>query len=220
MLQCTTSIDTLQKHIICRAIIEHKGRVTADDVAKVLVKTDPDDTWLSVFIAQERVKIGVPAREAGLRDVPCDDAAMSISPVGIINAGNPQQASWDAYDVASLFQTGYSRMAACSVAAAIAEAMAPRSTIASIIDASMKYTDEINKKYIRQAINLAAKYKDVSRFTPAAYKHLLVDWHMWPHPLDPKKEKKRSFSADPLEVVPIALAIFYTAKGNPKKAIL
>ena len=212
--------DTKLKHIICKAIVKKKGRVGAEEVADVLKITNPEGLWLAEIIAQERVKIGIPSREAGLENVPCTTAAMSISPVGIINAGNPKQASLDAYDVASLFMKSYSRMSGCSVAAAVAEAMKPNATLGSIVQAAMDYTDELNRRHIEKAINLAKKHTDPFKFTPFAYKKLLVNWYMWPHPLDPEKEKKRSFSADPLEVVPLALSFFYIAEGDPKMSII
>ena len=54
--------------------------------------------------------------------------AMAISPMGIINAGNPRQAVTETTDIASLIHngpTGFCRDAACAIAAAVAAAFVP-----------------------------------------------------------------------------------------------
>ena len=59
---------------------------------------------------------------------------MCISPMGIINAGNPRQAALETYELTGLIHHNFSRDAACSMAAAVAEAFSPALRSTSILD--------------------------------------------------------------------------------------
>ena len=66
---------------------------------------------------------------AGMGNMQSSSSAMSISPMGLINACNPRQAALETYDVAGLIHSGdtnFCRDAACAMAAAVAEAMKPK----------------------------------------------------------------------------------------------
>ena len=62
---------------------------------------------------------------------------MCISPVGIINAGNPRQAALETYELAGLVHHNFARDGACSMAAAVAEAFRPQASVESVLQAAV-----------------------------------------------------------------------------------
>ncbi len=168
--------DTRLKNILCSAIIEHGGRITAEEFAEVWLRDmDPDFFYLSEKIAFYKLHFKrTIAREGGAGNVPACDADMMISPVGLINACNPRQAGLDAFEVASVFQSGYSATSACAIAAAVAQAMEPDSDLDEIIDAAIANTDRLTAPAIRRSVELARAASDFSAFKESFYDELLI----------------------------------------------
>ena len=123
---------------------------------------NPDDYWFSEKIAsykmQYKARFGrVTARELGVGNIPACDADMMISPVGLINACNPRQAALDAFEVASVLQSGCSATSACAIAAAVARAMEPDAGGDDVIRAAVGHTDADTAAAISRAVSLAAR---------------------------------------------------------------
>ena len=89
--------DSALKHILCDAIERAQGYPTADDWA---------EAWMDQKEAFARVSLdpvmntfwkvgaeGIAPRDAGLGNMASSSSAMCISPMGMINAGNPRQAA-------------------------------------------------------------------------------------------------------------------------------
>lgn len=214
--------DTVMKHLLCLAIIDNNGHVGTIELGKAWVKyldLGIHQVWKNAQVTLHRLKLlGTSPDKTGEGNIPCDDAAMSISPIGLLNFANPKQAALEAYFVSTVFQEGYSKSAASAVASAVAETMNPESTIDSVVQQAAMYCGDETKKAIDRAIDVAKKCKDHQEFTEKAYEKLLVNNQYWASYKEGDEE--HSFSADPLEVMPVSLGMFYVCKGDPKLSII
>ena len=205
--------DTVIKHILCQAIIAHDGDITADEFAASFLKSkDKYRYWyIPVKNMFHKIESGLELPVyAGMGNMQSSSSAMSISPMGLINACNPRQAALETYDVAGLIHGGCStfcRDGACAMAAAVAEAMRPGATVDSILDASTDYLHAASSKVMRDAIDtglrMARDASEYKAFREAYYASRL-----------------RDIISDSRETVPCALALFYLAKGDARQAIL
>jgi ADP-ribosylglycohydrolase len=221
----TYTDDTRLQHLITQAIIAKQGRISADDLGRTwMEKMKVETFWFSVSNGYYRIGIGqTPVREAGAGNIPDNSSAMCIGPIGVINAGDPEQAALDAYDIASLSHDGYSREAASIVAAAVAEAMDPSATVESVVEACVaflpnKETSRMREPLLR-AIELADRVADTEELTAVFYERLNVPW-VRRISYGGVSDERHSPSVDPLESVPCAVAMFYKTHGSYKDAVV
>ena len=83
--------DSALKHMLCEAIVRAGGRdVTPEDWAAVWRdRMDPAQFYIPVQNAYFKLIVEqVPAEECGVGNMLSNSSAMSISPIGIVNAGN------------------------------------------------------------------------------------------------------------------------------------
>ena len=207
--------DSAIKMILCDAIIKNDGYVTADEFAESFL-SERNRKFYNLFYTPVRNmfhkiedKLELPVY-AGMGNQQSSSSAMAISPMGIINACNPRQAALETYDVAGLIHAGtttFCRDAACVIAAAVAEAMNPDSTVDSVIDAATAYLHKISShviiEYINNIMNLAKSVNDYEKFREKFYENHL-----------------QSLICDSRETIPCVLALFWLADGNPEKAIM
>src|SRR5574341_1181879 len=156
----TVTDDTTLKNVLCIGIIKHRGRINARQFARVFaqeIKRDyfvrpmgqlwPGEAaiWFKLFITlgqpYEEILFMPDARELGQGNLPACDAAMMISPIGLINPGDPYQAAVDATEVSSVLQSGVSATAPSAIAAAVAVAIIPGASITEVIEAAVENTD-------------------------------------------------------------------------------
>jgi len=221
--------DSALKHMLCKAIIRKGGRPDCEDWAEVW-KEDMD---LCMFIApvvnsfNKIFLMGVPPREAGRGNQMSNSSAMCISPVGIINACNPQQAALDAYYLSQMIHSGFPQDGAMAVAAAVAEAFNPRATVDSVVEVAGACVPRKSEVLIgiNYAMRLARDTKDYNAFRERFYRGLEAEDDepvADPRPVLPlgMRYKSNRYMADPRESVPVALAIFWLGKGDPVKTIL
>lgn len=138
----TTEDGIERQRLLCEAIAEKGGRVTVGDYAKAWLKLiDPENFCVQMEPCDEPVyrllKAGMYPEELGRYClynglVP---AARSTHPIGLINAGNPEQARRDTFDVGRIFQNtyGYGLDWAACVNAAIAACFMPGATLDSVL---------------------------------------------------------------------------------------
>ena len=147
---------------------------------------------------------------AGLGNMHSSSTAMSISPMGLINACNPRQAALETYDVAGLVHAGdstFCRDGACAMAAAVAEAMSPNATVASVLKASTAYLHKKSSaemlRNIDETLAMAERTGDYQSFREEFYKTRL-----------------RDIVSDSRETVPCVLSLFLLSGGDPVKGIV
>ena len=206
--------DSAIKLILCEAILNNNGYVTADEFADAFLNNK--DNYYSLFYIPVRnmfhkleSKLSLPVY-AGYGNMQSSSSAMSITPMGLINACNPRQAAQETYDVAGLIHAGdstFCRDGACAIAAAVAEALSPDATVDSIVTASYQYLHKqssivmINK--IKQVVALAYETKSYEQFRERFYQSFLQD-----------------IISDSRETVPCTIALFVLADGDPNKAMI
>jgi ADP-ribosylglycohydrolase len=207
--------DTIIKHILCEAILDNDGYVTADELAVAFSNNrDKFRHWYTPVRNMFRkvdAELVLPVY-AGMGNQQSSSSAMAIAPMGWINACNPRQAALETYDVAGLIHAGVStfcRDGACAVAAAVAEAMKPEATVESVLDASTRYLHRISSsemtELIAGALDLARREAEYEAFREAFYQSSLP---------------ASSVISDSRETVPCSLALFYLARGDVRQAIV
>jgi len=205
--------DSAIKIIICNAIIENDGYAGVDELAESFLKSRDkfELFYIPVRNMFHKIETGISLPvNAGLGNMQSSSSAMSISPVGLINACNPRQAALEAFELAGLIHSGdtsFCRDAAAAIAASVAEAMKVSATVESILESAVMY---LNKKSgaemlgcINDTLKLARKLKDYKKFRKAFTATMV-----------------RQVICDSRETVPVALALFYLAKGDPAKTII
>ncbi len=212
--------DSTMRHYLSYAIARKGGRITPEDYAAVLVEhMNPFRVWRSDRIVLEKLRLGMNPWETGKNNMPNGAAAMAIAPIGIINAGDPQQAYQDGFVIASVTQDGVDRDAAATVAAAVAAAFAPGATVNSVLDQAIACGSFLISRYIQLAIDMARETNDIELFTQQFYDQMLY----WQSPQPPHKgkwNKAHFFSGSSLEMVPAALGIFYLCEGDVNRCIV
>jgi ADP-ribosylglycohydrolase len=205
--------DSAIKLILIEAILKSGGHVTADEFADAFLANKKK--YYTLFYIPVRnmfhkieSRLSLPVY-AGLGNMHSSSSAMSISPLGIINACNPRRAAIETYDVAGLIHAGdstFCRDGACAIAAAVAEAMSPKATVESVLEASWKYLHKDSSKELLDRIHLTLEMVkrtgDYEAFRKEYYKKCLGD-----------------IVSDSRETVPCVLALFALAKGDPVTAI-
>lgn len=216
------SDDTRLKHLTCEAILRKGGRITADDLAAVWLEMMAGWYYTPVVNSYHKVFAGdARPREAGRGSMASNSSAMSISPIGIVNACDPGQAAQDAYDVAGLVHEGYARDAACAVASAVASAFVPSATVDSILHdatAFLYQRSQITTR-IHQALELAAGANDYLEFRRKYYELMLLPWPQSGLGSDSPPPPGFYDTAEPRETVPVALAIFRLSNGDWRKSV-
>jgi len=205
--------DSVIKMILCNAIIENQGYVTADEFAESFMKSK--DKYHYFFVPVKNMfnkiqsKLSLPVY-AGLGNMQSSSSAMAISPMGLLNACNPRQAAIETYDVAGLIHADvatFCRDGACAIAAAVAEAMKPDATVNSVLDAATAYLHKVSSaemiKCIKDTLNMAKSVNDYKMFREKFYETNL-----------------RDEVCDSRETVPCVFALFYLAQGDPVKSII
>jgi len=206
--------DSALKHILCDAILHAEGYPTADAWAEEWLNQEEPflnhKFWIPVLNSFCRIRAeGIVPREAGKGNMASSSSTMCISPLGIINAANPRQAALETYDVASLIHHNFCRDAACSMAAAVAEAFHPEASVDSILRAAVDYLPPKSaytmREFIKETLVLAQEAGDYKAFRAHYYKERLLPGIAMP---------------DSRETVPVALSLFCLADGDPQQTIL
>lgn len=206
--------DSAIKLILIEAILENGGYVTADEFAKSFLKNK--EKYYKLFYVPVRnmfhkveSRLSLPVY-AGLGNMHSSSTAMSISPMGLINACNPRQAALETFDVAGLVHAGdstFCRDGACAIAAATAEAMNPNATVESVLNAATAYLHITSSHemlgWIERTLKMAKDAGEYKKFREEFYKTNLGD-----------------IVSDSRETVPCVLSLFYLANGDPETAII
>ena len=214
----TYTDDTRLKNLLSQAIIEKKGRVTAEDLADVWRREMNPDVFfpteqiaymkivlregLKRFAYAKEINPSITARDFGRGVLPACDANMMISPVGLINAFNPYQAALDAYEISLLFQSGYAASSCAPIAAAVAVAMQPDATWETVLAAAREYADVYTSLFLNKVLQTASESADINEFKRLFYEKHLVHF------------------VDPMEVVPAAFGIFAVCKGHYRDCVI
>jgi ADP-ribosylglycohydrolase len=205
--------DSLIKLILCEAILESGGYVTADDFAAAFLRHRKDYDWFFIPVRNMFHKLedghDLPIH-AGYGNMASSSSAMSIAPMGIINACDPRAAAAEAYEVAGLIHSGccnFCRDGASAVAAAVAQAFRPGVTVASVLDAATAFLHKKSARVmIERVTETLALVKDSADYVDFRKRYY-------------ETATLYSVMSDSRETVPVALACFYLSGGDPVRAI-
>jgi ADP-ribosylglycohydrolase len=206
--------DSAIRLILCEAILNNGGDVTADEFAQAFLNNPQYYKLFFIPVRNMYHKIQegtVLPVYAGMGNMQSSSSAMAISPMGIINACNPRQAALETYDVAGLIHGGeastFCRDGACVIAAAVAEAFSPDATVDSILAAGTAYLHKKSSALmidtIGSVLEMAKHAGDYQAFREQYYQANL-----------------QNIISDSRETVPAVLAIFYLAHGDPIRSII
>jgi ADP-ribosylglycohydrolase len=231
----TTEDGIERQRMIATAIIEKKDRILAQDLVaiwlrdsdaeKMTYKQEPFDRSLLLL-----AKAGVPPSELGrLCLFPNIISMARVShPIGLINAGDPQAAADDSFEVGKVYAreiTPTLRWAAL-YNAGIAEACKPNASVSSVIEAIVKYAGyraetgnlykgavgkfayDTTERDVNRAFELAEKYPDPEQLRDKFYEIFHGGTYM------------TYGMSSGTEIVSKGLAIFAIHKGNVKDALI
>jgi ADP-ribosylglycohydrolase len=165
--------DTLLTHALVRVYELKRDHLDAYDVERLLVpELIGQHVWIPelgreellvqrLFLAEKwlvlRLHYGhVDPREAGVGNIVNCGAAMYAAPIGIANAGSAYGAYREAVDVAGAHQSSYGREAAGVFAAAVAEALRPGATPASVVESCLSLAQDGTRAAIEQVCDVAS----------------------------------------------------------------
>jgi ADP-ribosylglycohydrolase len=205
--------DTAIREQLIHAILTHNGYISCDEFAATFHgfrAANYGKWWVPVRNMFHKLDSGVALPvDAGYGNTPSSSSAMAISPMGILNAGNPRQAALETFDVAGVIHSGpsgFCRDAACALAAPVAAAFRREASVLAMVEAATAYLHPVSG---REMIDCIHKARDAMRQTQtyATFR----DW-CYSHWL-------RAEMCDSRETVPVALALFELAEGEPERAV-
>lgn len=207
--------DTIMRNLLIDALVATDGYADADSWAAewerhraAIFGEKVGRFFPSVLHAVAKLRHGYTPRTLAIGNMPSSSSAMSIAPVGIVNAGNPRAAAAQAMEVASLIhlaEVGFCQDGAAAIAAAVAVALTPGATIDSVLRAAVgaikPWSGAEMRGLIERSLALAAQrpgYKEFRRAYHGAF--------------------RRQIPCDSRETVPAALALVRIANGDPWQA--
>lgn len=217
----TITSDTALRHYLCLAVVEAEGRVYPPKFAEILRKhLNPNRVWINEEIVLKKISAGLNPWDIGRGSVPDNKATGAITPLGIINAGDPKQAYHDGLTIASMLQDGPDRHASAALAAGIADAITPEASIESVIGTMMNQSTGIVERSLDIALGFAESSGSIDELVETLYEYFL-DWR-WPAvKWDRQKHHAGElFSASPIETLPTAVAILSMCGGNVNESIV
>lgn len=202
-----------RQKLICTAIIEKKGRITASDLAQIITR-DVDEKrdygyrmWVGDALLYPFVKAGVPANYVGLFShwPGIVSFTRACHPIGLVNACSPRNAARDAYEVGMIYQPTFSTglPTAAAFLAGLAEACKPGATRDSVVETVCEYSIEAVRAEIDACMKIALKYND---------------------PFEMRDEMNARYASLPgdfgEELLAKGLAIFYVTAGDVRQTII
>ena len=174
------------------------------------------EKWLVIKLHHGHVD----PREAGVGNIVNCGATMYMSPVGIINAGNPVGAYKEAIEIAGAHQSSYGREAAGVFAAAVATAMSPGASADDVIEVARDIANDGTKAAIiavTDAAKTISNWKDAIPVLRAAVSPFdsVGDQYR-----EPALDSKRPSRTKAIEELPIALGFLAVTRGSFEAGIL
>jgi ADP-ribosylglycohydrolase len=209
--------DTIMRDLIAAAVIRTNGYADADNWAEewrdqhqAIFGSKVGRFFPSVLHAAAKLRYGYAPRTIAAGTMPSSSSAMAIAPVGIVNAGNPRAAAAQAMEIASLIHVtdvAFCQDGAAAIAAAVAEALVPDATVASVLAASTAHLKSWSGQEMRSLIAEALALAEDA----ADYKTFRDRYH---------GQFRRAIACDSRETVPATLAIVRLAHGDPSRAAI
>jgi ADP-ribosylglycohydrolase len=222
--------DSYLRLSIYSAIIEKHGRINAVDASrKWLTDVAPNKKfWVTELFTSAQLHMGVSPRTTGLHNIPANDAAMAIDPVGVVNCCNPVNAAMDARDVAGICQNGVELDAAMAVAASVASSFEEDVVVDDIIDSALKWCGSALSSKIAAALKITGASTNPVNAYKRLYEEIAVNdgsdtivklWRKGDQKIKGLRKNEVSLGISSTEALPVALGFIYMFKGQPIETI-
>lgn len=213
--------DTALRQYLSLAIVKHGRRIGPTEFSEVLQEhLNPNRVWVNDEIIVKKLSAGISPWDSGRGAVQDSKILSAVTPIGIINAFDPDQAYQDAFLIASVFHDDFHRDAAGIVAAGVARACEPDATLEDVLEVMMDQSSSVLYRAIDIGLHLSSRSESVNEFVSEYYdRHL--DWR-WPavHWDREKFEEGEIFSASAVEIIPVAMAILSLCSGDVNRSIV
>lgn len=232
--------DTLMTHLLIETIGELRRHIDAFDLADVFVpKLAFEPRWIPelqsesnvlsrVFLAEKNLVLRLwtvknDPREAGVGNAVNCGAAMYAAPLGIINAGRPQQAYDEAINVFGAHQWSYGREAAGVMAACVAEAANPLgSNVSNVLEVASSISKDGTRDAILATLEAASKFRNwEDAVSSGALREAIRPFDTVGEKYrDPDMGAKMPSRTKSIEELPIALGMLLITQGDVRQTIL
>nr|WP_246227726.1 ADP-ribosylglycohydrolase family protein [Propioniciclava coleopterorum] len=229
--------DTLMTHAMIDTYERVGGHLTAFDVASTLVPIMMSEPrWIPelekttvilnrVFLAEKWIVLRchyshADPREAGVGNVVNCGAAMYMAPVGAVNAGDPDAAYAEAMDIAGAHQSSYGREAAGVYAAAVAAALAPGATAASVFEAALSVAHDGTRAALAAVRDAVASWDRAVDLQPILRAAILPYDTVGETYREPNMDARKPSRTKAIEELPIALGYVLAHDGDYRAAVL
>lgn len=213
--------DSTLRQYIAFAIAKHEGRITADEYANVLrTRLSLERTWVPEEITLKKLLAGVDPRRTGRGNIPTATLTAAITPIGVVNACDPQTAYNDAFLVASVHHDGLERASAATVAAGVAEALSPDASLEDVLDTLYSHAPDVLRRGFELSLELADENDSMVAFTQRFYDELL-DWR-WP-PVEWDRDRYHAgelISGRSIEILPAVVGILSICGDDPNRTLV
>ncbi len=159
-------------------------------------------------------------REAGVGNIVNCGATMYMAPVGIVNAGDPENAYKEAIEITGAHQSSYGREAAGVFAATVALAMKPGVKVEEIIEAAIDLAHDGTKSAIVAVTKVAKDLHDWRSSFGALRKAIAPFDSMSESYREPELDARKPSRLNAIEELPIALAMLQITNGNYREGVL
>ncbi|MEU9704018.1 ADP-ribosylglycohydrolase family protein [Streptomyces sp. NPDC047981] len=229
--------DTLMTNLLVRVYETKRDHLDAYDIDELLVPLMiGEKVWIPelereaaplirVFLAEKWIVTRlhyahVDPREAGVGNAVNCGAAMYAAPTGVANAGNPRAAYAEAIDWAGAHQSSFGREAAGVFAAAVAAALSPGASVASVVDAALAVAHDGTRAAIEAVCEQAQNVDDPLE----AYDALRAAVRPFDLVADAYRERgmaaHRPSRLHSIEELPVALGMLVAGRGDFRASVL
>jgi ADP-ribosylglycohydrolase len=231
--------DTLMTHLLVEVYERVRRHLTAYDMADYLVPSMIDKPrWVPeleaealplhrLFLAEKYVALRlhwghVDPREAGVGNAVNCGAAMYMPPVGVVNAADPMGAYAEAIDLTGAHQSSYGREAAGVMAACVATAMAPGTTVDDVISTALDVARDGTRQAIAAVLAASESYDHwTSAVDSGALRAAVAPFDtVGENYRDQGLGARRPSRLHSIEELPVALGLLLLAKGDWMDAVL
>lgn len=229
--------DTLMTHALIQVYASRQDHLDAYAVAEDLVPLlIGEPVWIPeleretillhrIFLAEKwivaRLHYGhVDPREAGVGNIVNCGASMYMAPVGIANAGDHNAAYAEAIDIAAAHQSSYGREAAGVFAAAVAAALLPGATAASVIDAALEVAHDGTLAAISAVVDAVRRLDPGAEVGPVLRAAVEPYDTVGPEYRAPAPDARRPSRTKSIEELPVALGFLLAYDGDFTRSVL
>jgi len=230
--------DTLMTRVLVAAYAKKRDHLDAYDVESLIVPAIVDEkTWIPeldredllyhrLFLAEKwlvlKLRYGhADPRDAGVGNIVNCGAAMYIAPVGIANAGDPDGAYAEAIELTGAHQSSYGREAAGVLAAAVAEALRPEATPASVVETTLRLAKDATRSAIEAVVDVADKLDGWRDGGLAELRAAFAPFDsVGEHYATPAQNARIPSRLHSIEELPIALGLLVATGGDYQETVL